>query len=72
MHALVACVLAEIPLAWENGGVGPRNTRGDAMVSWVPANSFNVCSRQTSLHPAREESWTCQKMMDGARVQLDY
>ena len=71
MHALVARVLAKIPLAWENGGVRPRNTRGDAMVSWVLANGFNVCSRQTSQHPARE-SWTCQRMMDGARVQLDY
>ena len=29
-------------------GLGPRNTRGDAMVSWVLANGFNVCSRQTS------------------------
>ena len=45
-------------------GLGPRNTRGDAMVSWVLANGFNVCSRQTSLHPAHE-SWTCQRSMDG-------
>ena len=52
-------------------GSGPRNTRGDAMVSWVLGNGFNVCSRQTSLHPAHE-SWTCQRSMDGARVQLDY
>ena len=30
-----------------------------------------MCSRQPSLHPA-DESWTCQRSMDGARVQLDY
>ena len=30
-----------------------------------------MCNRQPSPHPARE-SWTCQRMMDGARVQLDY
>ena len=41
------------------------------MVSWVLGNGFNVCSRQTSLHPAHE-SWTCQRSMDGARVQLDH
>ena len=35
-------------------GLGPRNTRGDAMVSWVLANGFNVRSRQTSRHPARQ------------------
>ena len=52
-------------------GSGPRNTRGDAMVSWVLGNGFNVCSRQTSLHLAHE-SWTCQRSMDGVRVQLDY
>ena len=51
-------------------GSGPRNTRGDAMVSWVLGNGFNVRSRQTSLHPAHE-SWTCQRSMDGARIQLD-
>ena len=51
-------------------GLGPRNTGVDAIVSWVLANGFDVRNRQTSLHPARQ-SWTCQRMMDGAKVPQD-
>ena len=52
-------------------GVGRRNDRGVHLANWVLQNGFHILSRQTNAHDIND-SWTCQRYFDEARVQLDF
>ena len=52
-------------------GSGLRNARGATLVSWTLMNGLQIASRQSSANNV-DDSWTCQRTMDGTRVQLDF
>ena len=52
-------------------GSGLRNARGATWISWILMNGLRIASRQSPTNNV-DDSWTCQRTMDGARVQLDY
>ena len=52
-------------------GSGLRNARGATLISWILMNGLRIASRQSPTNNV-DDSWTCQRTMDGARVQLDY
>ena len=49
-------------------GSGLRNARGATLVSWTLMNGLQIASRQSSANNV-DDSWTCQRTMDGTRVQ---
>ena len=52
-------------------GSGLRNARGATLISWILMNGLQIASRQSPANNVGD-SWTCQRTMDGTRVQLDY
>ena len=52
-------------------GSGLRNARGATLISWILMNGLRIASRQSPTNNV-DDSWTCQRTMDGTRVQLDY
>ena len=52
-------------------GSGLRNARSATLITWILMNGLQIASRQSPGHNV-DDSWTCQRNMDGARVQLDY
>ena len=52
-------------------GSGLRNARGATLISWILMNGLRIASRQSPTNNV-DDSWICQRTMDGARVQLDF
>ena len=52
-------------------GFGPRNHRGWVLVKWVLEHGLFIQTR-LDRNVRHEDSWTCQRSMDGMRVQMDY
>ena len=52
-------------------GSGLRNARGATLITWILMNGLLIASRQSPTNNV-DDSWTCQRAMDGVRVQLDY
>ena len=52
-------------------GCGMRNARGRTLVSWVLDNGFQILSRHSDTEEV-DESWTCHRYFDNAKVQLDF
>ena len=52
-------------------GFGPRNDRGWMLERWVLEHDLFIQTRlDTNIR--HDDSWTCQRSMDGMRVQMDY
>ena len=52
-------------------GCGPRNDRGWMLVRWVLEDGLSIQSR-LDRNIRHDDSWTCQRSMDGVPVQMDY
>ena len=52
-------------------GCGPRNNRGWMLLRWVLEHGLLIQSR-LDRNFRHDDSWTCQRSMDGVQVQMDY
>ena len=52
-------------------GFGLGNARGATLISWILMNGLQIAGRQSPANNV-DDSWTCQRTMDGTRLHLHY